>query len=422
MKKDLEPNNNNEVEAVAFDLQQLVSSMGLGEKVSVELRVGRKQNQQLCISGPNGEFLVGNGNGIEKLAGDKFSFAIDLIARCIGRTGNTVTSTQLLKDNAFSSSCLTELSLPTATAGNKFLKRFTNSAQSVIPIFYGSTSGLNAAELLETEICAESFDKKGIETEVIFDVSGADSPKAVEIKNESTESLSPQLRGQLSSFILRLGNTSIAQITEAAALITKEKPKIKVVPASEIFLTLGKKLTVGKLMVLARLAGQDPRLFEGLKLSDALKIADRKDKGREFVTRAVTDIILPPAGFSFYARDAIIGAEFDGVVGLPFKLTTHANIYKPLGGFGGLLSQREGQNGAILLPIQRHRIQTRSQSETGSDPVDIRVLAFLGLKFPNEMQRLISDFRLSCKVLSPTEAISQGLGDKKFIIENYFPI
>jgi len=420
MKKDIDPTIDNEIESVAMDLKQLVEKIGLDQKVSVSVKLGRNQISQLLISGVNGKLLVGNGSGLEKLAEGKLSFALNLIAKSICSSGNPVSSTQLLTEDAFSSSCVTEVSFPEEIKGNVLLKKFTTSAQNVVPIFYGSTSGINSAELLETEICAGGLEEKGVETEVVFDMSGADSPKAEEIKDESLEIISPELKEQFSDFVLELGNTPSAQMAEAASLITGVKSKIKIVPAGEIFLTLGKKLTIGKLMVLARLAGQDPKLFEGLKLSDAMKTAERKDMGREFITTAVSDTNLSPAGFSYYARDAVIGAEYDGVVGLPFKLTTHANIYKPLGGFCGLFSQREGQNGAILLPIQRHRIQTRSQSEIGADPIDVRVLAFLESKFPNQMQKLIRDFRLSCKVLSPSEAIAQGTGDKRFIIEDYF--
>ena len=227
------------------------------------------------------------------------------------------------------------------------------------------------------------------------------------------------MQGEFDQFDSSLGPTSLVKrINAAKSLIADE---LEILPAEKIFQKLGNRLTVGKLCLLSKLAGEDPAIFKSLKTSQLLASINESNSAEIVLTTSVSDFNLSPGGFTYYARETIIASEFQGSFLMPFKMTSHANIYKILESYDALYDPKQ-KRGAVLCPIQKQRIQTRSQSKDGSNPVDVRVLAFLANKYPGSFNSLKTDFFSKCKVLTPSEAIKLGTSDNKFVIEDYFPV
>jgi hypothetical protein len=315
---------------------------------------------------------------------------------------------------------LSEINLAGAKRGNLFLTELTGIPATTIPCIYGSTNGLNLAELWETIICTEALKACGQEAWTIFGTGGHDSPRSREMFQDSFAALPTKFKKTFGQFRESLGRTLGEQRIDAARRLIKTN-KITFVPDEKIFAALGKNFSLGKLLLLAQIAGEDPKLFDTIRTSDLSAVCNQSKEGQKRLSGAVAEIGSEPAGFTYYAREVIIAADFPGFTLMPFKLTTHANIYKILSGYGALAAQNEDR-GAILCPLQRQRIQTARQAEAGSDPCDVIVMAFLAKNFPENFARLTQDFAQTCRVLSPNEGIGLGTQDNRFIIENYFPL
>ena len=401
----------------ATDLRQLVTDLGLGNQVGIDSKPCRSGGIRIIFAGKR-EISAAWGSGLDQIENAKYSLLIKLIARSLACGERSVSSGDLLEKESFRDACVTEVQLSEPSKGNEFLSSLTEVDDARIPFFYGSTDGLNFAELLETVLTARYLESRGLDATVIFDTAGNDSKRSRQMLSESISVLPYELRQEFFNFLKSIGDTLQEQrISAAKGLLPNTN--LRILPAEQIFDALGKKLTVGKLAVLAKIAGEDPQLFQGVRVSELLASTNQSREGLQLLKTLVSETGLQPAGFTYYARDAVIAAEFRGIVGFPFKLTDHANIYKILDGYSALYSPSKG-SGAILCPIQRQRIQTRSQSQEGADPFDVTALFFLSQKFPEEFHLLIEDFTLSTRILTPTEAIGIGNKDKRFIIEDYF--
>lgn len=409
----------NETEILASSLTHLVKDMGLGEKVRITTRPVRSGGQQIEIIS-NRALRAAWGSGLEQLRDGQFSLLLKFIARTLAESGRSTDTIDLLRKQEFSFSCLAETTLSENSKGNKFLTELIGASDRVIPCLYGSTNGLNFAELLETTICASAIRDRGLDSVVIFDTSGNNTEHSRKTLSESVAVLPDRLKKEYPPFLESLGASPREQRSKAAKRLLAGS-NIVIIPSVKIFSELGNKFSVGKLAVLAKIAGEDPLLFKRLKTSELLASCNQSKSGLRILRTSVYDMNLEPAGFTYYAREAVIAGDFPGLVALPLKLTSHANIYKILGGYGSLSSQNQ-DGGAVLCPIMRQRIQSKRQASEGADPFDVTVLAFLAEKFPSNFNRLRQDFANSCKVLSPTRAMELGTKDKRFIVEDYFSL
>lgn len=403
-------NPDERIEAVREYTASFVSEIGLSHKVKVDSVKTRNGATQISISSTGTDIRLGNADpGTVEILEGNTEEVIRYISSAIGKPGAPVCSTDLLEQPEFQSSSLRQVTSMSSTP-NLVLKQFMRFPDR-IPVTYGSTSGINAAEVMETLLCAKESTALGKPSEVIFDFSGTDSPRSRQILAASLDIFAD--KNNVLSFISSLGQTSQEQMLEAAEIIFNGQP-ISFIPSEAIFRKMGESFTMGKLLVLARLSGSDPKLFGDMRSKDIFS----RQRGIPLSTPICE--LDNPAGFAFYARGAVLGADFSGSYISPLKLTDKANIYKILSTYGALASQRGGE-GVVLCPIQKHRIQTRQQiNRQSGDPVDIRVLAYLSQISPDKFEVLANDFRNSCRVLSAGEAIEIGTTDKRFCVEDYF--
>ncbi|KKQ75846.1 MAG: hypothetical protein US96_C0003G0004 [Candidatus Woesebacteria bacterium GW2011_GWB1_38_5b] len=423
MNKDIEPILGNqevskEVLLAAKTLEEQVVALGLDSKIAITPVVSKKGNDLILIDAGR-EFKLDAKSGLEVINGGNFSNLIRMLSHGFPGSQEPASTPDLLNQSEFAEACLSQAVLGADLVGNTLLNKISGAPGEFIPVYYGSTDGINFAEVLETQLCAQALQARGLPSYVIFDTDGFDSGRNVQNAVNSSHVVPVSLEAEFEQFSLSLGDSTKDRSIEATKRLTNDG-SIFFASNEEVFDAVGKNLSIGKLALLARLAGGDPKLFDSRTVSDILRKIDSLSPTIDPQT-PVNQSGLKPAGFSMYAREAVISAEFKGVVGMPLKLTTHANIYKMLGRYGSLLSQRVN-SGAILFPIQRQRIQTRAQSLAGTDPVDPVVLAFLSEKFPEALKKLKNDFIKNCQVLTPQKAIETGTGDNRFIIEDYFPI
>ncbi len=322
---------------------------------------------------------------------------------------NNMTAIDLLKRPAFQLACQVSLVLPSSP-----LEFAEISSPLKHLVFYGSTSGLNIAELLETSLCADFLNSNGVPATVVFDHSGHNSQQASKIRADSVKSMIPDSNQVLfNSFLATLGKNAEDQTIAAAKMLTGNR--VTFVKAEQIAESMGQKLNLFRLCVLAKISGNDPFVTTGKRASELLS------------NLSFTELLLPfgkredLAGFSLYARDAILGSDPNCSYGVPLKLTDKANIYFLLEREKALLGQKKPDSGVLVMPITRHRIQTPTQIalQTG-DPVDPTVLAYLAQREPSSWQKLVTEFTDSCQVLTPDQAIQKGTGDVRFNIANYF--
>lgn len=344
-------------------------------------------------------------SGSEILAGPKN--LADSIARLLPNLGNNMTTTDLLKRDAFVRATRPPLVRP---SGNRILEQITRS--TAIPVMYGSTGGLNFAEVLETVVCAEALRDTGASATVLFDTSGHDTLTGESDTANFFYWYDLGSGKDYTDFCLSLGSTEKDQRLSAAKRLLG-KTRVNFVDSTQVNTAMGQLFNPFHVCVLARCVGTDPVIFKGQRASQVLSggfdgllepIGSREDLG----------------GFTHYAREAILAQQSDGVVGLPLKLTPKANIYGTLEINTALLGQRP-EGGAMLFPITRHRIQTPPAIKEGrGDPVDVRILAFLAQREPSGMSDLIKEFNTSCQVLTPEEAIETGTKDKRYNIFDFF--
>jgi len=412
--------------------QGLIDDMGLRRRIKVESSTTPRGKELVELVG-NGNRVVLDQGGLA-LLGDSEKQVPHLL-KVLGRLLETdapqsATTQDLMRRKAYARSSLSEVNSDKIWNGNRRLNSTMRIPEVAIPCTYGSTGGLNMAELLETMICADSARSRGIRpVETVFSMTGGDALRARQILAQSSAVIPEGRRADFDDFIRNLALRGSDQIRAAAEKLMGWKfmgnrRGARIVESDVIMRGLGRDFSYGKLLLLARLAGGDPGLFNERKTSWEVARARR-----EGVRQAVTDALpfdQPDAirGIVYYARDTVLAGDFPGHVLMPLKVTTHANIYKLLEGYGALASQRTARGevgGAILCPIQKHRIQTRAQTG-GGDPCDVRVLAYLAERSPDGYRGLLQDFEDHCRVLSPLEVTTLPASDKRFIVENYFEI
>lgn len=411
-------------------VQGLIDDIGLGRQLSVKLSVTPRGNEMVELAGI-GERIVLDQGGLSTLEKPQkqIPHLLKLVSRLVKSDAPQSATTQdLMRRESYRTSALTEIDPSNIVQGNTFLNRILGLREISVPCSYGSTGGLNMAELLETMMCADSARRRGIRSvETVFSMTGGEAGRARQILAQSTAVIPERKRTDFDDFVRNLGMRGSDQIRTAAEMLIGQdryRNNTHIVDSDSIMRGLGRDFTFGKLLMLARLSGGDPGLFDAQKTSWEVARARRED-----IRKAVTDVLpfdRPDAirGIVYYARDTVIAGDFPGYVLMPLKVTTHANIYKLLEGYEALASQRADRGevgGALLCPIQKHRIQTRAQT-SGGDPCDARVLAYLENRSPHAYRSLVQDFREHCRVLSPDEVVEHDGGDKRFIIENYFEI
>lgn len=337
----------------------------------------------------------------------------------------------LLELPEFRAACLSEINPRQPLSPNKFLAA-QMSDPGKIPVFYGSTAGINFAEVVETALCAQTIFDQGSQSGVLFDYESKNTPKSQEIFVNSRTILPSYLQERVDNFIKDTEGGLIGARLRATRLLLQDLslPKFQFIDGRDIFANLSGDFpfSIGQLLLMAKMAG-DPKLIlstntQGKEFSfNSADIAKQLDSN-PFVglSTSVTELLKSPrrpAGFAYYARDARI-ALFEGVIGIPFKLTEMANIYKILYPIGGLYNQ-DSNRGAILLPIQRQRILYRlSPSSIKGEAVDPVALYVLASDQMSSFINLMADFRSNCRVLTPDEAIKSGTTDNKMFIDQYF--
>lgn len=398
-----------------------LKDLGLGERVIASPKQGRNGSAMVELTAARTVLLDPHGLEVmklEPLSGQGLKHLFNLMEQCFPKMPREASTVDLLKTREFSQAVL-DWGMQTSAPGNEILNGVADLPDDTLPCFYGSTSGLNFAEVLETQICAETAAAKlGRKVAVVFDHSGHENARSKNILGLSQSRLTLELQEEFEDFQYRLGPTLMDQRLRAADILL---PGTRFVEGPVITAAMGENLTLGKTAFLGKLAGLDPLIFNDpfdVRLSDVMKRRSFKHLDLD-LTKPLADVPAGLGGFSLYARDAVLFADTDGQAVLPLKMTTHANIYSILGRYGSLFGNNPNRGG-ILCPITKQRIQSEEQSK-GGDPFDVTVLAFLAQKFPDNYQQLVTDFRQSCQVLSPSEAVRKGTDDNKFFVEDYFP-
>lgn len=412
-------------------LKDLLEQSGLERLLAIQLSqsVTRKGKERLTIQGLNRSITLDSDNGLDRLISDA-RFLLDKLISCAeippalrGDCG----STDLLQEPSFAKACLSAVVLGSSPLmGNKLLVGLGQLEPETIPVAYGSTAGINFAEVLETALIADKAGKElNQRAEVIFDYDGQFSEISRRIFEDSLVNLPLHLRERMINFREAGSALITGRIKATTELINRIDglPKITLVDLLDEFRSLGERFSLGQLLALARIAGNDPVLFYATyelrtnAVLDGLKSRSRLfQEGIDSLIRPVCCLLdqenLRPGGLTCYALQTILSKE-KGVVVLPFKLTPNANIYKILQPVGALF---DGQKGAILAPISRLRIRNKNSDQ----PIDPMALAILALDQPSGFERLINGLKDSFQVLKPDQAIQKGVGDTLFLIENYF--
>lgn len=398
----------------------LLEAIGLDTKVSVELVTTKTGKEALKLFGPAKEHVV-DPTAFEAILNGNIPLLFKHLENCFPGKADSTSSVELLWQKDFAAATFSRIPVGSVGKGNEILTELANKGSEVIPVIYGSTAGINFAEVLETIIAGEVA-KQGLgkSTAVLFETVGNGSLLSYEMLTASERVIPESLKEDYEKFKDRLGTNFVAKRTAAANLILNNFFADFSLPTfisdGDLTAKLGPVYTVGKLMLLAKLAGGDPKPFlhSDLRASRWMSILSP-----EKLKVPVSQFNRSMAGFGYYARDAVIAAEIPGAVLLLLKMTTHANIYKILGRYGSLYNERTG-NGAILAPIKRLRIQTAEQAKVNSDPADVIVLAFLAQHFPDRFAKLLADFVRLCTVMTPEEAIDWGTKDVRLVVEDYF--
>lgn len=409
-------------------LPQLLVDSGLDSIVQTQVGVTRNtQKDRLEIVGSSQKILLDDQGGLDRVRGGDIGFLFGILARSSGMPGD-FSATDLLKSLKFAQAVFSEVDFTQQFNPNVILQKLVSLEDRSIPVSYGSTSGINFAEVLETAICSEAVREKGVQSSVVFDFEGADSPQSRQIFEASMRALPVRLRERALNFITQVDGALInSRLKATKELVAQlpDLPQIEFIDGIEVFRALGEDFTIAQLLLMAKIAGQNPKLFINSEkgVVTPISIARKAQKLKEpfkYLRGGVVGFIdrgFKPAGFSYYAREARIGMK-PGVVVTPFKLTDKANIYKILAPTAALFSAERNQ-GIILAPITRQRIQTRIIEGVGEnlDPIALGILA---ADQPLSFQKLVRAFREVCRVLTVDEAIEKGEVDSRFFIEDFF--
>lgn len=181
------PRSNNEqpgpLEQLESAIRETLALYGAEGKVSVTTGTTRSGRPRIELHGPAKRTLIDDLGVVERMLGGDFMLTASLLAKTLDTVQSQVSSIDLLSRPAFEQSHL--FSKQAGGNGNELLNNLTDSPATSIPTFYGSTSGLNIAEVLETVVCAETAKTQGHDTHVVFDTMGHTTPRAVTMLEQS---------------------------------------------------------------------------------------------------------------------------------------------------------------------------------------------------------------------------------------------
>lgn len=383
----------------------------------------RKGGDRLDLIYPAKTIFLDEQSGLAEVKEGNADFLLERLSRLAPSISGDVSAVDLLKEKRFKEACFTEISLNSSFISNRFFQE--TMGISDIPVFYGSTAGINFSEVLETTFSAQALINQGLPATVVFDFDGSPSPESNRIFRVSKDILRPDLQERMINFAQ--GSLIEQRIKAVKTLLANIDglPEIKLVDTLSIFENLGGRFTLGQLLALGKNAGNDPKLFTNDSLPSSVNTFTKGIRNRELGVKSIHELFnislaemikngFQPAGFTYYAREAIVG-KFEGLACAPLKLTEKANIYKILFSTNSLFNRETG-NGISLLPITRFRIQ----ANLASGPVDPIALMVLAQDDPQSFGRLVADFRHDFTVLTPDQAITKGTSDKKLLLEDYF--
>lgn len=395
----------------------LIEESGITGILGVRLKISqtRQGARRLEVTGPAKTIFLDDKNGLESVCSGDARILVDQLSGVATAIKGNMDAPTLLKDARFKRACLGESCLADLET-NCLMGELVELPTKSVPVFYGSTSGINFAEILETALCSKAIQDQGLESSVVFDFDGLASEESNRIFAQSMADLPTLLREKTLNFSQNFeGGLIGGRLKASKELLSRIDglPEVNFVDGLDVFKTLKERFTLGQLLVLSRIAGNDPGLFmkngETLTRTSLLSF--------DLFNKSIGAIIeegCKPAGFTYYARDAIIG-PLGGAMGFPFKLTEAANIYKVMASTSALFDP-ETKRGILLLPITRFRIQKGILGR----PIDPIALMMLADDQTEAFVSLIRDFRQEFKVLSPEEVIQKGAADRKFLIEKYF--
>lgn len=414
--------NKSEIEISIDTIASLIRESGITSFAGLEARVGKTRagDDQIEITGLSKKVSLNSGNGLEQIRKGDLKLLIERLATAAAVLPGNIEAPQLLRQSRFKQSCISEISLAENLTVNSFAGEVAGISPQQTPVFYGSTSGINFAEVLETALCARVLQERGLKAAVVFDFDADPSDESSNIFFDSVTALPLPLRERVTRFRQDTeGGLMGGRLKAVRELLGRVEglPEINLVDGRDVFATLGNRFTLGQLLVLARLAGNDPRLFEDQGRPISARALLSAGNSLEFLTKPVSEFIesgIKPAGFTYYAREAVTGT-LGGISGRPLKLTEKANIYKIMLSTTALFDENTGQ-GTVFFPISRFRIPA-GVSGRPVDPIALNVLAD---ENPGKFQDLIRDFRANFQVLTPEQAKIEGTADKRFPVEQYF--
>lgn len=404
-------------------IPNILKASGISPLVKVEVGQTRAGKPRLTLSGKEKILDITDGSGLPRILDGDINFLLTAAANTIAISGGDMSSIQLLEMAGFRSACVTEIDIKKVTRP----LCFTHKEDGKVPVVYGSTAGINIAEVLQTALCGNALQAK-IDSKVYFDIDGRDSVESQAILVESLATLPVTLKEKVARFIQGNGRNlftaRIIAVTELTGIISGI-PDVQFFNVMTPFRAIKDKFTLGQLMLMAKTAGSDPKLFDDkfgkeVKTRDLISRFSASEDPTDLLKASIFDQFadLSPAGFTFYAREARLGQLY--TFAAPLKMTDKANIYKILLSMGSLYSPETGL-GMILMPISRMRILSR-ESLLSTRPIDPVVLRIMSLEDPAGFQRLIQAFKREFKVLTPYEAISAGTKDIRFVATDYMDI
>lgn len=411
-----------EQETDVDQIPALLSESGISGLFNLQVKVSKTRagDDQLEITGPAKKLSLNTGNGLRQIQKGDLKLLVERLVTATAVLPGNIEAPKLLEQERFKRACLSEVCLRNGLSTHKFAGEVVGIDPNQIPVFYGSTSGINFAEVLETALCARALQDRGFNAAVIFDFDATPSDESNNIFFDSVTVLPPSLRERTMRFRQDTeGGLMGGRLKAVRELLGQVEglPEVNLVDGRNVFATMGNRFTLGQLLVLARLAGNDPRLFEDNGVPVSARTLTSTSNSLEFLTRPVSGFInsgVKPAGFTYYAREAVMGS-LGGVAGRPLKLTEKANIYKVMLSTTALFNETSSQ-GTVFFPISRFRIP----AGVFGRPVDPIALKVLADENPGKFQDLIRDFRAVFQVLTPEQAKIEGTADKRFPVEQYF--
>ncbi|KXK08794.1 MAG: hypothetical protein UZ21_OP11001000349 [Microgenomates bacterium OLB22] len=176
-----------QIEQLESAIRDTLTLYGAEGKVSVTTGTTRSGRPRIELHGPAKKTLIDDLGVVERMLRGDFMLTASLLAKTLDTIQAQVNTTDLLRRPAFEQSDL--FSKKAGGNGNELLNKLTDSPASSIPTFYGSTSGLNMAEVFETVVCADTAQTRGHDTHVVFDTMGHTTPRAVAMLEQSKKVL-----------------------------------------------------------------------------------------------------------------------------------------------------------------------------------------------------------------------------------------